>query len=70
MVRFKQIKNDRIEKYQILRKRQFTKMVHILTTESRLHQKNIFIRSANFLLPSNVSRDCTTIDGLIQSIRS
>lgn len=43
MVRLKQIKNDRIEKYQILRKRQFTKMVHISTTESRLHQKNIFI---------------------------
>lgn len=43
MARLKQIKNDRIEKYQILRKRQFTKMVHILTTESRLHQKNIFI---------------------------
>lgn len=48
MVRLKQIKNDRIEKYQILRKRQFTKMVHILTTESRLHQK-IYLYEAQIL---------------------
>lgn len=46
MVRLKQIKNDRIEKYQILRKRQFTKVVYILTTQKLDYTKKIYLYEA------------------------
>lgn len=49
MVRLKQIKNDRIEKYRILRKRQFTKMVHILTTQKLDYTKKIYLYEAQIL---------------------
>lgn len=49
MVRLKQIKNDRIEKYQILRKRQFAKMVHILTTQKLDYTKKIYLYEVQIL---------------------
>lgn len=49
MVRLKQIKNDRIEKYQILRKRQFTKVVYILTTQKLDYTKKIYLYEAQIL---------------------
>lgn len=48
MVRLKQIKNDRNEKYQILRKRQFTKMVHILTTQKLDYTKKYIYMKRKF----------------------
>lgn len=70
MVRLKQIKNDNWKISDSSKETIYKDGSYIDNTEIRLHQKNIFIWSANSLLPSNVSIDWTTIDGLIQSIRS